>query len=441
MGFHVGLPFLKLSLNPSTQKHNGKAAKTCSVSSAWDEMNDKRRGRDKSIDHDLTKDNVWICGSSDMDLEEVIQAEIDRINQERADQGKRKLRKDAVSAIEMIQKPPMEYMMTLTREEQTKLLRDSDEVVESIFHDWAPEWKTLATVIHYDEFGGRSGHPHKIFMPIARDEDGCPVLNAKRYFNLKFFTFMNREYPVRMRERGYPVLDCEIYEDMTEEEQEVHKEKKKDYGLEGYEYKMKKTAEQEAKITANEQLIEAQEQKLSVINEDVQKAQSSLESKNKKVEAAKATISKQKEENKALGIKILSKKQVADLPEPPKTLDGNHYKVPVKEYKSLVATAGQVDVMKQKAENKEKALLGKEKELNDREKEIEKKRTLPIAERMELAVLRKFKESMEWLVEQDFVPGIVKKLISQALSGIDLRTQSENLDRGIHRARSLELLR
>lgn len=83
----------------------------------------------------------------------------------------------------------------------------------------------------------------------------------------------------------------------------------------------------------------------------------------------------------------------------------------------------------------------KEKELNDREKEIEKKRKLPIAERMELAVLRKFKESMEWLVEQDFVPGIVKKLISQALSGIDLRTQSENLDREIHRARSLELLR
>ena len=259
MGFHVGLPFLKLSLNPSTQKHNGKAAKTCSVSSAWDEMNDKRRGRDKSIDHDLTKDNVWICGNSDMDLEEVIQAEIDRINQERADQGKRKLRKDAVSAIEMIQKPPMEYMMTLTREEQTKLLRDSDEVVESIFHDWAPEWKTLATVIHYDEFGGRSGHPHKIFMPIARDDDGCRVLNAKRDFNLQFFTFMNREYPARMREKGYPVLDCQIYEDMNEQEREAHNEKKKDYGLEGYEFKLKKLTEQEARIKENEDVIAGQD--------------------------------------------------------------------------------------------------------------------------------------------------------------------------------------
>ena len=256
--FHVGLPCLKLSLSPSTQKHHGKAAKTCSVGDAWKEMNDEREGRDKTIDHELTKDNVWLCGSTDMDLEQVIQTEIDMINAKRAEFGKRKMRIDAVSAIELIQKPPMDVMTTLTREEQTQLLKDSDEVVESILRDWAPEWKTLATVIHYDEFGGKSGHPHKIFMPIAKDDDGCPVLNAKRDFNLQFFTFMNREYPARMREKGYPVLDCQIYEDMNEQEREAHSEKKKDYGLEGYEYKLKKLAEQEAKIEANERIIEDQ---------------------------------------------------------------------------------------------------------------------------------------------------------------------------------------
>ncbi|MCR4657460.1 MAG: plasmid recombination protein, partial [Lachnospiraceae bacterium] len=193
--FHVGLPCLKLSLNPSNQRHHGKAARTCSVSDAWREMNDERKGRDRTIDHSLTPDNAWLCGNTDMDVPGIIQAEIDRINAERADHGKRKMRLDAVSAIELIQKPPMELMETLTREEQTKLLQDSDRVVESILHDWCPEWKTIATVIHFDEFGGKSGHPHKIFMPIARDDDGCPVLNAKRDFNLKFFTFMNREYP------------------------------------------------------------------------------------------------------------------------------------------------------------------------------------------------------------------------------------------------------
>ena len=57
--FSVGLPCMKLSLNPSNQKHNGKAAKTCSVVSAWEEMSDKRRGKDKSIDKNLTENNVW----------------------------------------------------------------------------------------------------------------------------------------------------------------------------------------------------------------------------------------------------------------------------------------------------------------------------------------------------------------------------------------------
>ena len=104
--FHVGLPCLKLSLSPSTQKHHGKAAKTCSVGDAWKEMNDEREGRDKTIDHELTKDNVWLCGNTDMDLEQVVQSEIDMINSERAEFGKRKMRVDAVSAIELIQKPP-----------------------------------------------------------------------------------------------------------------------------------------------------------------------------------------------------------------------------------------------------------------------------------------------------------------------------------------------
>ncbi len=61
----------------------------------------------------------------------------------------------------------MEVLENMSREEQIEFLKASDEVVESILHDWSPEWKTLATVIHFDEMGGKSSHPHKIFMPIA----------------------------------------------------------------------------------------------------------------------------------------------------------------------------------------------------------------------------------------------------------------------------------
>ncbi len=466
--FHVGLPCLKLSLNPSNQRHHGKAARTCSVGDAWREMNDERRGRDKTIDHSLTKDNIWLCGNTDMDMEGVIQAEIDRINGERAEYGKRKMRVDAVSAIELIQKPPMELMETLTREEQIKLLEVSDEVTESILHDWKPDWNPIATVIHFDEFGGKSGHSHKIFMPIARDDDGCPVLNAKRDFNLKFFTFMNREYPARMRERGYPVLDCEIYEDMTEEQREEHKEKKKDYGLEGYEYKQKKAAEQEARIKENEQLIDGQEeilsdqkgriaenegiiakqddkiskgeQDLNSINQDVLKAQESLKTTNDKIEAGKTRIEQQKEESKELGIRILSKKQVLELKEPPRTFDGQHYKVPIAEYNNVKATAGQVNEIKKSYEKrkaivdkKEKALVDRSADLDKREKDIENMRKLPIKDKMELEILRKLKRSIKWLSEQDFVPNVIRRALQRALGGEDLSvTQCIEQPRKLH---------
>ena len=398
-GFHVGLPCMKLSLNPSNQKHHGKAARTCSVSDAWREMNDERRGRDKTIDHSLTINNVWIEGSTDMDMEKVIQAEIDRINEERESFGKRKLRKDAVSAIELIQKPPMEVMETLTREEQTKLLRVSDEVVESIMHDWCPEWKTLATVIHYDEFEGKAGHPHKIFIPLARDDDGCPVLNAKRDFNLKFFTFMNSEYPVRMRERGYPVLDCEIYEDMTEEEREAHKEKKKDYGLEGYEYKQKKSAEQEAKIEENDQVIAAQKDQ---------------------IRKGEETLKRQKEENKDLNIRILSKQEVKDLPMPDTTFLGEYYKVPCKDYKRLLATAKQVDVIREGQSAAEEAVKAREQAVERREQDVEKKRRLPIKEQIELTKLRILEKSVKWIISKLPEDNLICHWLKRALEGEEL---------------------
>lgn len=62
-----------MSLSPSTQKHNGKKAGTCSVKAAWDEMRDVRRGRDETIDRSMTDQNVWLCGSTDMDMEAGIQ--------------------------------------------------------------------------------------------------------------------------------------------------------------------------------------------------------------------------------------------------------------------------------------------------------------------------------------------------------------------------------
>ena len=416
-GFHVGLPFLKLSLNPSTQKHNGKAAKTCSVKCAWDEMNDKRKGKDKTIDHSLTKNNIWLTGSSEMDMEQVIQTEIDRINAIRAESGKRKMRCDAVSAIEMIQKPPMDIMQELTPEEQLRMLRTSDEVLEELLHEWAPAWKTLATVIHFDEMGGKSPHPHKIVMPIGTDKDGCPVLNAKKDFNLSFFTFINRNYPERMRQKGYPVLDCEVFEDMTPEEKAVHQEKKKDYGLESYEFKKKKVEEQNATIEQNEGIIGDQKAKIS--------------EQEKKLE-------QQKNENRNLEIQILSKQEVKTLPKPDSTLLGDYYKVPRKDYNNLLATAKQAELILEQQKAAEASVAVKEQALARREAELERKHKLPMKERMELLKLRVLEKSVRWILSQISDDNPLHRWLEKALDGQDL-TKTNN-ERSEHRKLIKEIL-
>jgi hypothetical protein len=97
-------------------------------------MSDKRRGKDKSIDKDLTENNVWLIGDTDIDMVGVVQAEVDAISAERKEHGKRALRKDTVSAIEMIEKVPVEVMMDLSRDEQIELLKISNEVYEELLH-------------------------------------------------------------------------------------------------------------------------------------------------------------------------------------------------------------------------------------------------------------------------------------------------------------------
>ena len=67
--------------------------------------------------------------------------------------------------------------------------------------DWKPDWITVAQVIHFDELGGKAPHIHRIVVPLTKDKDGVLAFNAKAEFNLKFFTFVNTEYPKRMRQK------------------------------------------------------------------------------------------------------------------------------------------------------------------------------------------------------------------------------------------------
>lgn len=437
---HVGLPCMKLSLSPSTQKHHDKKSRTCSVKSAWEEMNDLRKGRDETIDRTLTNQNIWIVGSSEMDMVTEIQKKIDLVNADKKAHGKRALRSDAVTGIEMIEKPPLDYMERLSREEQVQFLKNSSDTMDSILREWNPDWITMACVLHFDEFGGKSPHAHRIVVPLTKDKDGILSFNAKAEFNLKFFTFVNKEYPRRMRERGYAVEDCKIYEEMTPEEKEEHRQNKEEHGIEGFEFKRRKNAEPDRKIEEKETLLSSRQdaiekadqtleykaKKLTETDQAIAEKEDVLSQMNDQIGDLDAEIQKKEEKEKALRsknreteVRILTKKQVMALPEPEKTLGGK-FKVEPQEYRDLKATAlrvGTVDAREQKLDQREQRL-------QQMKEEIEGKKKLPVKEQLELFQLRKLKEIVVKLVDR-LPEGFIKRVLIESLRGRDLLEKAE----------------
>lgn len=246
----VGIPVMKCSLNPSNtvNKKTGKKSQTCPVDLAWQEMNDERIGRDMDIDHDMTHLNVWMEGNSSDDVVQIVQNKIDEINRIKRENGKRALRKDAVSMVEIIEKPNIEYMSELNYEEKVKFLNDSHDTFKQLIHEWNPNWTILESVQHHDEFGGLSAHNHNLIMLTTEDDKGLPTMNAFKEVNLKFYSFMNKNYPKMMRERGYEVEDVRTYDMLTEEEKMERKLNPQQHGVDSYTYKKRKKEEMEQQL-------------------------------------------------------------------------------------------------------------------------------------------------------------------------------------------------
>ena len=246
----VGIPVMKCSLNPSNtiNKKTGKKSQTCPVDLAWQEMNDERIGRDMDINPDMTYRNVWMEGNSGDDVVQIVQAKIDEINRIKRENGKRVLRKDAVSVIEVIEKPNIEYMSELSYEEKVKFLKDSHETFKQLIHEWNLNWTLLESVQHHDEFGGLSAHNHNLILLTTVDDKGLPTMNAFKEVNLKFYSYINKNYPKMMRERGYEVEDVRTNDMLTDEEKMERKLNPQQHGVDSYTYKKRKKEEMEQEL-------------------------------------------------------------------------------------------------------------------------------------------------------------------------------------------------
>lgn len=105
---------------------------------------------------------------------------------------------------------------------------------------------------------------------------------------------------------------------------------------------------------------------------------------------------------------------------PPKTLGGD-YKVSPKKYRNLLATAKRVGLIA----SWEVSLKEREQKLRDREEALEKRRRMPIPEKVELSSLRKMKSIIEKIVV--ILPeGWIRNVLATAIDGRDIISEQQN---------------
>jgi len=156
--------------------------------------------------------------------------------------------------------------------------------------------------------------------------------------------------------------------------------------------------------------------------EALEARQDKLEERNEELRAA----------NKKLNVRILTQKEVDELPVPVKTLGGD-YKVPQNTYRNLLATAKRVG----RVDSREKKLDSREKQLKAEEEAFEQRQRLPMKEKMELATLRVMRRVVEKVI--DILPeGFIRQALIEAMQGRDLfreqeraRTRVRHMDRDV----------
>lgn len=245
MGVKIGIPILKLN------NHHTKTKRKGYMRAVFCEGLEERWGTDPDIDRSRTALNEYTGEyRSGQALTAAITAEAEAYSKEQRQQSKRGLRSDAIIGWAAIVKPPAEWINSLSQEQRKSFFDDSRKIMYDLMgHDEKGRSNVRATVLHHDEAGD-----HEHFYGAAKTEDGrfC----GKDLINLKLFRKFNREYPRRMREKGWDIDDCTVYDpekvaEMTESQAKEYKQeciKKKKSRKTGQDSKTYKSQQELKKI-------------------------------------------------------------------------------------------------------------------------------------------------------------------------------------------------
>lgn len=216
MGWKVGITTLKLTNQRSTKS---RAKRTGFLRAVVCEGLSERWGKDEDIDRNRSCFNTYTGITSGVELAENMTKEAAEYSAQRKAAGGRALRADAAISWAMILKPPAEIINAMPPEQQMKFFTDSDKII----HDMMGVDNIRATALHRDE---QAPHKHYFGMGYTRTGELC----VDKVINPKLYKKLNQEYPQKMRELGWDIEDCTIYDaekvkDMTADEATAYKEK------------------------------------------------------------------------------------------------------------------------------------------------------------------------------------------------------------------------
>lgn len=240
MGWKVGITTLKLT-NQRSKKSRTK--RTGYLRAVVCEGLKERWGKDEDIDRNLSHYNTYTGITSGVELAENMTKEAAEYSAQRKAAGGRALRADAAIGWAMILKPPAEIINTMSPEQQVKFFEDSDKILVDIMGND----NIRATALHRDE---QAPHKHYYGMGYTKSGELC----VDKVINPKLYKQLNQEYPRLMREMGWDIEDCTVYDSdkvksMTADEATAYKAKckakrqQKKSGLDSKTYKLRQEIE------------------------------------------------------------------------------------------------------------------------------------------------------------------------------------------------------
>lgn len=294
MSRRCGMPWLKLnaksySVGSKQSEHHGnnKAVMCEALKERW--------SNDKDLDRTKSKYNVFYGYDSGLKLLSDIDKEIADLSDELRSNGKRGIRKDAITSFAGIVKPDKEVMKHLTPKQQAHFFRDALEILIEKFGTNPKTGKPniRSAVIHVDE-----GNIHMHYFGIPYTEDGR--LSAKGIFSPKLNRWLNEEFPKLMNKKGWNLEPCrdersyqpEIAKNLNEQELKDYKaqciaykrNKRKKHGRTSDEFKIERETEkatmQEKQLVAEREKAVSEAEKALLINKKaVSEREQSIEKK------------------------------------------------------------------------------------------------------------------------------------------------------------------